>query len=286
MKKKPWLAGLLSTVLPGLGHFYIGKPFLGLAWYTSLQLLIVAYGLVSRSPVLPPAINIAGILIPVVGNLLVIFSAIRLAKKTEAATPSSIWNRWYAYLGVFLIFTTLSSVILDVIKDYIVKAYKLPSGAMIPTLLVGDHVFVDKLAYRIGIHPQRGDVIVFKFPEDESKDFIKRIVGMPGDTIEIRDKHVLINGTVSDDASYTQRIDSTVIPSSINSRDNFGPVTVPPDSFFVLGDNRDQSLDSRFWGFVEEQKIKGKATIVYWSWSGTGKWTEWVRWIRIGQKIL
>lgn len=153
----------------------------------------------------------------------------------------------------------------------IVKAYKLPSEAMLPTLLVGDHVLVDKLAYRIRIHPQRGDMIVFKFPEDESKDFIKRVVGVPGDTIEIRDKHVLISGTVSDDASYRQRIASTVFPSSINSRDNFGPVTVPPNSFFVLGDHRDQSLDSRFWGLVEEQKIKDKATIVYWSWSGTGR---------------
>jgi signal peptidase I len=181
---------------------------------------------------------------------------------------------------------------------------------MIPTLLIGDHILVSKLAYGIqwpsdckfqvafppvncyASHaliefgkPQRGDIIVFRFPEDEEKDFIKRIVGTPGDTVQLKNKVVLVNGRPLDDKAFTQRIDSGVIDGTINPRDNFGPVTVPPDSYFVMGDNRDQSLDSRFWGFVREEKIRGKAFRIYWSWSGQGQWQEWVRWGRFGKAI-
>jgi signal peptidase I len=196
------------------------------------------------------------------------------------------------------------------IRVFVVQAFKIPSGSMIPTLLIGDHILVSKLAYGIqwpsdckfqvtfppvncyASHaviefgkPQRGDIIVFRFPEDEEKDFIKRIVGVPGDTVQIKNKVVLVNGSPLDDKAYTQRIDSGVIDGTINPRDNFGPVTVPSESYFVMGDNRDQSLDSRFWGFVREEKIRGKAFRIYWSWSGQGQWKEWVRWGRFGKAI-
>jgi len=196
------------------------------------------------------------------------------------------------------------------IRVFVVQAFKIPSGSMIPTLLIGDHILVSKLAYGIqwpsqckfsaGFppincyasqaliefgKPQRGDIIVFRFPEDEEKDFIKRIVGTPGDTIQLRNKTVLVNGVPLEDKSFTQRIDPGVIDGTINPRDNFGPVTVPDDAYFVMGDNRDQSLDSRFWGFVREEKVRGKAFRIYWSWSGQGQWTEWVRWDRFGKGI-
>ncbi|MGE5710775.1 MAG: signal peptidase I, partial [Nitrospira sp.] len=160
------------------------------------------------------------------------------------------------------------------IRVFVVQACKIPSGSMIPTLLIGDHILVSKLSYGIQWpedckfqmtfppvncyasraliefgKPQRGDIIVFRFPEDEEKDFIKRIVGTPGDTIQIKNKAVLVNGTPLDDKAFTQRIDPGVIDGTINPRDNFGPVTVPEGSYFVMGDNRDQSLDSRFWGY-------------------------------------
>jgi signal peptidase I len=196
------------------------------------------------------------------------------------------------------------------IRVFVVQAFKIPSGSMIPTLLIGDHILVSKLAYglqwptnckahlsfppitcyssytliRFG-QPQRGDIIVFRYPEDEDKDFIKRIIGLPGDTIQIRNKIVYVNGAPLDDKAYTQRVDPGVIDSTINPRDNFGPVTVPEDSYFVMGDNRDQSLDSRFWGYVRADKIRGKAFRIYWSWSGQGKWTEWVRWERLGRAV-
>jgi signal peptidase I len=182
------------------------------------------------------------------------------------------------------------------IRVFVVQAFKIPSGSMIPTLLIGDHILVSKLSYGIqwpsqckfsaGFppincyasqaliefgKPERGDIIVFRFPEDEEK--------------ELRNKAVLVNGVELNDKSFTQRIDPGVIDGSINSRDNFGPVTVPEGSYFVMGDNRDQSLDSRFWGFVREEKIRGKAFRIYWSWSGQGQMMEWVRWDRIGKAI-
>lgn len=196
------------------------------------------------------------------------------------------------------------------IRVFVVQAFKIPSGSMIPTLLIGDHILVSKLSYGVQWpadckvrmsfppvtcyasrtvlsfgRPERGDVIVFRYPEDEEKDFIKRIVGRPGDTIEIRRKVVYVNGAPLDDRAFTQRVDPGVIDGHINPRDNFGPITVPAQSYFVMGDNRDQSLDSRFWGFVSEEKIKGKAFRIYWSWSGQGAWQDWVRWERFGKAI-
>ena len=196
------------------------------------------------------------------------------------------------------------------IRVFVVQAFKIPSGSMIPTLLIGDHILVSKLAYGLQWEsdcvfkmsfppmtcytsrtvvefgdPQRGDVIVFRYPEDEDKDFIKRVIGLPGDTLELRNKVVYVNGKALKDSAYTQRIDPGLIDGSINPRDNFGPVAVPEDSYFVMGDNRDQSLDSRFWGYVRKDKIRGRAFRIYWSWSGQGKWAEWVRWGRLGRAI-
>ncbi len=196
------------------------------------------------------------------------------------------------------------------IRVFVVQAFKIPSGSMIPTLLIGDHILVSKLSYgvqwptdckfQISFPPvtcysshtvipfgsvQRGDIIVFRFPEDEDKDFIKRVIGLPGDTLHIKNKTVYVNGRAYDDKAFTQRIDPGVIDGHINPRDNFGPVTIPEDSYFVMGDNRDQSLDSRFWGYVRAEKIRGKAFRIYWSWSGQGTWVEWVRWERFGKAI-
>jgi signal peptidase I len=206
------------------------------------------------------------------------------------------------------------------IRVFVVQAFKIPSGSMIPTLLIGDHILVSKLSYglqwptgctfnwtgplnlapknwRLPVScyghttliefgkPARNDIIVFVYPEDEEKDFIKRIVGLPGDTVEVRRKVVYINGVSYDDGSFTQRVDPAVIEGHINPRDNFGPVKVPEHSYFMMGDNRDQSLDSRFWGFVSEEKIRGKAVRIYWSWNDAGGLTHSVRWERIGKAI-
>lgn len=161
---------------------------------------------------------------------------------------------------------------------------------MKPTLLIGDHILVNRFIYGIKIpyfrkmlipigEPQRGDIVVFIYPEDRSKDFIKRAIGIGGDTIEIRNKNIYLNSLPYNDIHGTYN-DDFIIPGSIQPRDNFGPVTVPRGSIFVMGDNRDQSYDSRFWGFVELKDILGKAFIIYWSWDGKNYD---VRWNRFGQ---
>ena len=160
------------------------------------------------------------------------------------------------------------------IRTFVVQAFKIPSGSMEPTLLVGDHILVNKFVYGVKIpfvrstlvpigEPDRGDVIVFIYPVDKSKDFIKRVIGLPGDTIRIEGRRIVINGKPYED---THGFYTTSSRGGTPERPNFGPVTVPKDSYFVLGDNRDQSYDSRFWGFVPEESIKGKAFIIYWSW--------------------
>jgi len=147
---------------------------------------------------------------------------------------------------------------------------------MLPTLLIGDHLLVNKFAYGVrlpfvglavipGGHPQRGDVVVFRYPKDKSIDYIKRVIGQPGDTVEIRTKKVFVNGAPYDD-SHAHISSGTVLSAAASPRDNFGPVLVPEGRVFVMGDNRDNSYDSRFWGFVDEKDILGKAFMLYWSW--------------------
>ena len=176
----------------------------------------------------------------------------------------------------------------DVLPDLVpqmrsmAQSFKIPSGGMAPSLLAGDHFIVNKLAYQTQ-KPGRGDVIVFKYPEDESLRFVKRIIGLPGDKVEIRDKIVHLNGQILRRDDYpVQHVDPKIIQKAINPRDSMGPVIVLDDSYFVLGDNRDQSLDSRFWGFVRRDQIIGKTSIIYWSWDET---TKTARWDRAGKTI-
>lgn len=178
------------------------------------------------------------------------------------------------------------------IRTFIVCAYKIPSGSMKPTLLIGDHILVNKFVYGVKIpllrrtvvpyrEPQRGEIVVFIFPEDRSKDFIKRVIGISGDKVEIRNKKIFINDKEYEDG-HGIFSDSLIIPKSMQPRDNFGPVTVPEKSIFVMGDNRDESLDSRFWGFVNLKDVEGKAFIIYWSWNRDERN---LRWDRLG-KVL
>jgi signal peptidase I len=163
-----------------------------------------------------------------------------------------------------------------VIRTFIVQAFKIPSSSMEDTLAIGDHILVNKFIYGTKLpftdkrilklrDPRRGDVIVFEYPEDTSKDFIKRVIGVPGDTVEVKDKHVYVNGTLYANPHEVHK-EADTIPKELQPRDNKDPVKVPPGDYFVMGDNRDRSYDSRFWGFVSNDKIKGLAFIKYWSW--------------------
>jgi signal peptidase I len=173
------------------------------------------------------------------------------------------------------------------IRTFVVQAFKIPSGSMKPTLLIGDHILVNKFIYGVKIpylnavllpvkRPERGDIVVFKYPLDPKKDFIKRVIGVPGDVVEIRDKGVYINGQrLNHDVGVFS--DARTIAGNIRPRDNMAPVTVPRNALFVMGDNRDESFDSRFWGFVPLRDVNGKAFIIYWSWDSDDFNVRWGR---------
>ena len=211
----------------------------------------------------------------------------KTAAKPEAAKKSQLRD-WTEALIV-------AAILARIIRTFVVQAFKIPSGSMEDTLLIGDHLLVNKFIYGTQLpfsddpvlairQPDRGDIIVFEFPEDKDKsyfkrrDFIKRVVGLPGDTIEIRNKNVFVNGEryITPEAVYK---DGNL---TAGPRDNMPPVTVPDDSYFVMGDNRDRSYDSRFWRFVDRSAIKGLAFIKYWSWDSE-KFMP--RWGRIGRMI-
>jgi signal peptidase I len=176
------------------------------------------------------------------------------------------------------------------IRTFVVQAFKIPSGSMKQTLQIGDHILVNKFVFGVKIpywnktiipikSPQRGDIIVFKYPVDPNKDFIKRVVGVAGDVVESRDKQLYVNQKRVNH-EYGIHTDPHIISGSNKPRDNFGPITVPQNSLFVMGDNRDESFDSRFWGFVDLKAVNGKAFIIYWSWD---KQNFGVRWKRLGR---
>ncbi|MFN7956225.1 MAG: signal peptidase I [bacterium] len=172
-----------------------------------------------------------------------------------------------------------------VIRTFIVQAFKIPSGSMLPTLQIGDHILVVKFSYgtripftdhviqALGLRdPQRGDIVVFRFPQNECEDYIKRIIGLPGDTIEVRNRRVFVNGEPlrdewgrCPDGKLISDPESDCGPPAARV-DNAAPFHVPEDSYFMMGDNRQHSQDSRFWGTVERDKILGRAFWIYWSW--------------------
>jgi signal peptidase I len=188
------------------------------------------------------------------------------------------------------------------IRTFIIQAFKIPSGSMLPTLLIGDYLLVNKFIYGVRIpfkdsdnilipfkEPKSGDIVVFKYPKDPKIDYIKRVVAVGGDKIEIRNKRIWVNGEAFVDP-YGVFTDSQVLPLAEGPRDNIGLREVPEGKLFVIGDNRDNSFDSRFWGFVDLDAVRGKAFIIYWSWDvqkplfSIGRFTS-VRWGRISDPI-
>jgi signal peptidase I len=174
------------------------------------------------------------------------------------------------------------------IRTFVVQAFQIPSGSMIPTLLVGDHILVNKFIYRFR-DPARGDVVVFKYPVEEHRDFIKRVIGLGGDELYIKERKVYVNCRPPDPACHPIEERWAYHEERFGGgNETFGPVQVPAGSYFVMGDNRNNSQDSRYWGFVKKEKIKGLAFIIYWSWDSERDdkllW-ERVRWSRLGRLI-
>ncbi len=205
-----------------------------------------------------------------------------MAPKYPAAKPGPLKKPFWREYGEAL---SIALVLALVIRAFLVQAFSIPSGSMQPTLLIGDYLLVNKFSYGIRNPitnkvwipigtPHRGDVVVFIYPQDPSKDYIKRVVGLPGDRIQIIDKKVFVNDKPYDTPQAVYD-DPTVIPATQGpggtNRDNFGPKVVPANEYFVMGDNRDHSYDSRFWGFVPMDNFRGKALIIYFSWEGASQ---------------
>jgi signal peptidase I len=224
------------------------------------------------------------------------------------------FREWIESLAFTIIFVL-------VFTNYVAQATQVPTESMKPTILVGDHFFLDKVAFPANFPPavrpylphrsiRRGDIIAFKSPTDETIPFVKRVIGTPGDTVEIRSKNVFVNNMALDEP-YKIHVDPAIYhddpwtPEELKIRDNYGPITVPPDSFFAMGDNRDNSNDSRYWGFVTRDAIIGKPLFLYWSYEsdpwvpGDKTFEEWIqsyssialhffsrtRWFRIGTMV-
>lgn len=188
----------------------------------------------------------------------------------------------------------IAGIFLGFSNTFLIKTFYIPSGSMKQTLLVGDHLFVNRYIYGsssgplAGVlpsrEPNRGDIVIFRSVETPETDLVKRLIGLPGDRIEIVEKQLFVNGEPVDDSSYTQHVDPRTYPDrpyvseQARRRDNFGPYEVPKDHYFFLGDNRDESYDSRFWGAVPRRYIKGRALMIYWSNGGPtpdGTWPGW-----------
>ena len=181
------------------------------------------------------------------------------------------------------------------VRTFVVQAFKIPTGSMENNLLIGDHLLVNKFVFgpsESGLEKavlplgtiKRGDVVVFKYPEEPERDFIKRVIGLPGETLELKNKKVYIDGRPLDEpyVHFLEPASESQEVTSFDVRERYGPVHVPEGQYFVMGDNRDNSQDSRYWGFVRRDKIRGKAFLIYWSWNGDG---HWLRWRRLGQYL-
>ena len=211
------------------------------------------------------------------------------AERARARTKSTIRE----YIEAIV----LAAILTIVIRGLVIQAFRIPTGSMEDTLLVGDFLFVNKMVYGSEIdigfsgnrlvyyrfpairEPKPGDIIVFRYPDDPARDFIKRCVAVERQTVEIRDKVLYVDG-VAREEPYAVHKDPRVLPGETSSRDNFGPYVVPEDHIFMLGDNRDNSHDSRFWGALPRSLVKGKSMFLYWSWDEERRLPRWSRLVR------
>lgn len=287
--RKWWLAGLWNLLHPGMGQIYNGQAKKGMAFLLMTDIVLPVVFLKSLTVYLNTlsfAVLVTMMLVAVAYYIIAISDAIRVARKLGSDYQLKKYNKVAVYLGILLATVMVSVVVpgLDVDKEAIrsnyMQAYRIPSGSMEPTLLIGDHILVDRRP--TARNPNRGDIIVFEYPEDRTKDFVKRVEGIGGDVVEVRSKTLFINNKPVIEKQVVH-LEANVIPRDQSLRDNFGPVTVPQGSYFVMGDNRDRAYDSRFWGFVDKSEIKGTVRQLYWSWDRKGFG---VRWGRIGLRVL
>ncbi|MDA8015898.1 MAG: signal peptidase I [Thermoanaerobaculia bacterium] len=215
-------------------------------------------------------------------------------RESSAENPVEVPVRRRSVIREYFEALLIAGIFLGFSNTFLVKTFYIPSGSMKQTLLIGDHLFVNRFIYGPAAgpladllparEPERGDIVIFRSVQTPQTDLVKRLIGLPGDRIEVVDKVLYVNGQQVDDSSYTQHVDPRVFPdrpfvkADARRRDNFGPYEVPEDHYFFLGDNRDESYDSRFWGAVPRHYVKGRAWMIYWSNGGPTPDGEWPGW--------
>lgn len=262
-RRNPIAALVLSLLVPGLGQMYNGQLARGM----SLLAALVLAAIINRNSGLATTFHgfCLGILIGFALQLSVAVDALLGARRLKEI-PLKRYNRWYYYACVIVLVAVGIYPFFRLIYPLYtlqVKGFKMPSASMEPTLRLGDR-FMTRVKFYSSQKPARNDVVVFLYPKDPSKKFIKRIVGMEGDKVEIRDRRLFVNDKPVEEP-WVVHGSSYPMPKDKSPRDNYGPTVIPSGCVFVLGDNRDHSLDSRFWGFVQCNKIVGKALYIYWS---------------------
>jgi signal peptidase I len=201
------------------------------------------------------------------------------ARPAAAAWRKSIVREYFESIVIAVILALF-------IRTFVVQAFKIPTGSMENNLLIGDHLLVNKFVFGPALGPwerallperpiRRGDVIVFKYPGNRERDFIKRVIGLPGETLEVRNKRVLIDGRPLDEP-YVRFLEPPQASAyaevtSSDVRERYGPIAIPPGKYFMMGDNRDNSEDSRYWGLLPREDVKGKAVMIYWSYESTSE---------------
>ena len=260
-RRIPIVAFSLSILAPGLGHVYNGNLLKGIL-FCGLWFLLFTAAYVGLTGSLSGLI--CGVIIVILCSVFIAIHATIDAVRLQAA-HLKWYNKWYVYVCAWLV-VILPLQAVDLFTQQEIgelKAFRVPMDSMAPTLKKGEYFMAILYQYGDWI-PERGDIVIFPFSDDRSKRFVKRIVGLPGEQIQIKNKIVFINGQALDDP-WGVRDRNKTFPADISPRDNYGPVSIPEGYVFVMGDNRDFSSDSRFWGFVDIEDIQGKPLFIYWS---------------------
>ena len=258
-KRRPWVAFLLSCFTPGLGQVYNGQ------WKKAMVLWIVGSLIVLGPPFLGMYQTFYGFVLWIavlIGFFIfVLFDARKSAIQLKEMIPRP-YNQWYVYLALCLTNLFLIQPLFSFLVRNHFRAYRIPASSMEPALIVGDH-FIATMGYYKSERPKRGDVIVFQNPKEPSKELVRRVIGLEGEKVQIIQDKIYVNDKLTNDpwGSFERRD----LSGRLSFLESFGPVRVPIGSLFVLGDNRHNSQDSRFWGLVDLNKVRGKALYLYWA---------------------
>lgn len=283
-KRRIWLTVILTIFGFGFPSIYCGYLRLGL-WLMIFEILLFYIFRLVIGFVPSMAAFIVVFMVTILIFAVILIFNIRMTISANRRQSPRLKYTWRWIIGIFIVAVLIDFIIDPLIRSNVGESYHIPSTTMEPTILIGDYIMTTK-----DIDPeelQYGDIIIFKYPFDQDQNYIKRLIAKEGDTIDIIDKEIYRNGERLIEP-YTKHIDSVIIPYYDNGRwgkyrrDNMPETEIPPGKLFVLGDNRDNSADSRFWGFLDEDLVIGKARFIDFSWDSEN---DRIRWERMGKRL-